>query len=509
MDDLKKISLICENCGGTLQVDEGKEIIACPYCGNKTLIVESDAVTMERIRTSAQKEVELEKIRVADREQQRILEKEEQKEQEQRAKEFKKGKWSKVLIVLFVIAGFFTFGYFSDGSILAGILSLLQTVCFGVAWAMGMQIIKEKRRYIHILIVIIGLLLMVPILEADEAAEEKAKVAAVKEVKWSIIFMGEEIPEPNSKKLEIHTNTAEELWINVVATTEEEYYEYIAACKEAGYTLSAKESSIGYAAYNEAGYYLDLSHYSSNEEMSIRLEAPRKTVALNWESHDISGVLPQPESSEGAYEAENDKRVVVIVSKTDKAAFEQYVEDCKLYGFEIEAESKGNYYAASDDWGQKVELSYTEGNSEMKIVLEYPKEEEPDEVLEDDTTVRADATTDDTTKAEPEVTEAPGSIDIPEVLDELVDEVIDPQFKETMDEYEAFFDEYIALMEKVEKADTMEYMDLLDEYMEYLEQYTVVMEKMAALEDEDMNTAEALYYAEVTGRIYQKLETLD
>ncbi len=34
--------------------------MACPYCGSKTLIIESDAVMLGRIRTTAQKGVELE-----------------------------------------------------------------------------------------------------------------------------------------------------------------------------------------------------------------------------------------------------------------------------------------------------------------------------------------------------------------------------------------------------------------------------------------------------------------
>lgn len=433
MEELRKISLICENCGGTLQVDEGKEIIACPYCGNKTLIVESDAVTMERIRTTAQKEVEMEKIRVADLEHRRILEKEERQELEQQAAEFRKGKWSKVLIVLFVIAGFLTYGYFADGSIIAGILSLTQTFCFGVSWAMGMQFIREKRKSIHILIGVLGILLMVPINTADTAATKKANEA--KEVKWSIIFMGDLIPEPDSKRLDIHTNTSDELWMDVDRTTQEDYYEYIAACKEAGYTVDVKENSYGYEAYNEEGYHLRLKYYDYNEEMTVNLDAPGKNTA----SDDVS--------AEGTAPSEPDRSIVEATQTP-------------------EPESKHE---------------------------EVTESSEPDIEKEDTPT-----------QVEPEVTEAPATIEIPDVED-----VIDPQFKETMDEFEAFFDEYIELMEKMENADSMESLTLLGEYTEYLEQYTIVMEKMSALESEDMNAAEALYYAEVTARIYKKLEMWD
>lgn len=43
------ISMRCKECGGTLEVDKGKEVLFCPYCGSKGLIEESDEVKIKRI----------------------------------------------------------------------------------------------------------------------------------------------------------------------------------------------------------------------------------------------------------------------------------------------------------------------------------------------------------------------------------------------------------------------------------------------------------------------------
>ena len=46
---------------------------------------------------------------------------------------------------------------------------------------------------------------------------------------------------------------------------------------------------------------------------------------------------------------------------------------------------------------------------------------------------------------------------------------------------------------------------MLNDYTEYMTKYVEMMEQMEAIEDDDLSEAEALYYAEVTARISQKL----
>lgn len=78
-----------------------------------------------------------------------------------------------------------------------------------------------------------------------------------------------------------------------------------------------------------------------------------------------------------------------------------------------------------------------------------------------------------------------------------------------MDEYEAFFDKYIEYINKLNNADSMDALELMAEYADYLEQYASAMEKMEAIDEDELTTAEALYYAEVSARIYQKLAKVE
>lgn len=44
------IHLVCQHCGSVMDYDDERQIVACPYCGSKELIEESDDVKIERIR---------------------------------------------------------------------------------------------------------------------------------------------------------------------------------------------------------------------------------------------------------------------------------------------------------------------------------------------------------------------------------------------------------------------------------------------------------------------------
>lgn len=94
---------------------------------------------------------------------------------------------------------------------------------------------------------------------------------------------------------------------------------------------------------------------------------------------------------------------------------------------------------------------------------------------------------------------APSVPETPELIDGMR-----PEFKEAMDTYEAFFDEYIAFMKKYAESDGTD-LELLSDYADYMSKYAETMEAFEEWENKDLNTAETAYYIEVQTRISQKL----
>lgn len=97
----------------------------------------------------------------------------------------------------------------------------------------------------------------------------------------------------------------------------------------------------------------------------------------------------------------------------------------------------------------------------------------------------------------------PETIEPAETTAAATDNEIRPEFKESIDSYEAFFDEYCWFMKKY--SENPNDLSLLTDYTNFLKQYAETMEKLEALDSQEMNDAERKYYTEAMLRINQKL----
>lgn len=81
--------------------------------------------------------------------------------------------------------------------------------------------------------------------------------------------------------------------------------------------------------------------------------------------------------------------------------------------------------------------------------------------------------------------------------------VISPEFKKTMDDYEAWFDHYCDVMKRYQEEPSN--MELLTETTELLAEETKIFDEMENMDQSEMNSAELAYYLDVTTRIEKKL----
>ena len=81
--------------------------------------------------------------------------------------------------------------------------------------------------------------------------------------------------------------------------------------------------------------------------------------------------------------------------------------------------------------------------------------------------------------------------------------LLSPEFKKTMDDYEAWFDHYCDVMEKYEQDPSD--MELLSEMTDLISEEEKMLKQMEDMDESEMNDAELAYYIEVTARIEKKL----
>ena len=119
----------------------------------------------------------------------------------------------------------------------------------------------------------------------------------------------------------------------------------------------------------------------------------------------------------------------------------------------------------------------------------------------DTTSTEPENETVETYDTDEEETETPEEADTSE--DSSDEGLISPEFKETMDNYEAWFDHYCDVMKRYQE-DSSD-LELLSEMTDLLAEETTMLEELENMDQDDMNAAELAYYLEVTARIEKNL----
>lgn len=91
--------------------------------------------------------------------------------------------------------------------------------------------------------------------------------------------------------------------------------------------------------------------------------------------------------------------------------------------------------------------------------------------------------------------------------EKAVDNQMGIDFMTAMDEYEAFFDEYVIFMKEYNSS--ADQSALIYEYQDYVEQYAETMEAMSSFDTSGLTEEELVYYTEVNARIVEKLAEIE
>ena len=310
-------------------------------------------------------------------------------------------------------------------------------------------------------------------------------------IKWDDMILSEQLPEPPKKNGKINDNTAEALSVEIYKISDKQFNNYVEACKAKGFTVdSESDYSSSYDAYNAAGYKLSLGYYGSRDQMEIELEKPIEMSAITWPTSKAGNQLPAPKSTTGKFSYENDDGFSVYIGNTSKDDYNSYVKACSDKGFTVNYNKDDNFYDADNNAGWHVSIKY-EGNNIMSIDIDAPSESSTAPSASEDTTKPAESKP---AQSKPAKTANNDS--------DMVDGM-HRDFKEAMDSYEEFFDEYVAFMKKYENSDNP--MSMFSDYTKFMSQYSETMQKLDEWKSKDLNTKEAAYLLDVTNRINKKL----
>lgn len=274
------------------------------------------------------------------------------------------GKLSTVSIAASILLGIIAF---LAGRIFAGIIAIVWLAVVVVALLMKKDVIKVPKTWIPILAVILSFVLIVPYFSLF-----KINMADYEKYAWNEVVLADMLPTPESPYGEIISNSDSYLALYVNKATQEEYTQYIEACKEKGFTIDTETSGSFFYAYNEAGYKLSLSYYDYSSEMHISLTKGRDLGTLEWSNSELAQMLPVPESTVGDIQQDDEKGFTAYVGNTSLDAYNSYVQACEAKGFTVDADKTDKRFSAKNADGYKLTVEY-QGNNIVYVSLDEPE----------------------------------------------------------------------------------------------------------------------------------------
>ena len=210
-------------------------------------------------------------------------------------------------------------------------------------------------------------------------------------------------------------------------------------------------------------------------------------------------------------ETNNDYRIadgeaVVRFAADDKSAgskdefdsiYDEYLRGV-MSGISENTKADGNSFTCEvngDPCSGRAELLYNESIHTLVTVIFMQRDASTADYLPDFEKVMKSAKQTEADSADSNLSE--------KASDDSDSALLSPEFKQTMDDYEAWFDHYCEVMKKY-KEDSSN-LELLSEMTDLLSEETTMLEQMENMDQSEMNTAELAYYLEVTARIEKKL----
>ena len=116
-----------------------------------------------------------------------------------------------------------------------------------------------------------------------------------------------------------------------------------------------------------------------------------------------------------------------------------------------------------------------------------------------DNLTEEDNSSSDSEKTSEDIAEFEGPLVEVDIGGETIE--VHEDFKQYMDDFEAFFDEYVEIMSE-DDPDEFALLEMMTEYLE-------MIESMDALSDAELSEGDLAYYLAITTRIYAKLATVE
>jgi exosome complex RNA-binding protein Csl4 len=235
-----------------------------------------------------------------------------------------------------------------------------------------------------------------------------------------------------------------------------------------------------------------------------------KKVTYTWPSDGIAALLPEPDINYGKITSYSEDYFAIDLYFVSQAKYDDYVNNCKEEGFDIDYRGSDSYYYADDKNGNSLTIFYNSKDSEMDISIRafVEKADNTDATAEtqvsDTSEASENASSDDKNTDSSETKAADSSSSTEAVAAETSSNDSNTDFRAWVDSYEKFMNEYVDFMKSYDATDVnalLKYSQLMTEYAEFIE-------TTDNLNENDYSASDWAYYMAAYSRIIEKLGTI-
>lgn len=95
---------------------------------------------------------------------------------------------------------------------------------------------------------------------------------------------------------------------------------------------------------------------------------------IKWDDIVMGELLPEPPANKGEIHFNSSEELWVDINKISEKQFDEYIGECKEYGFTVDAEKDSMSYDAYNEDGYKLSLMYSSYGEKLTIELDVPME---------------------------------------------------------------------------------------------------------------------------------------
>ena len=95
---------------------------------------------------------------------------------------------------------------------------------------------------------------------------------------------------------------------------------------------------------------------------------------IKWDDIVMGGILPEPPAKKGKIHFNSSEELWVDINNVSEKQFDEYIGECKNYGFTVDAEKDSTTYEAYNEDGYKLSLMHSSYGEKLTIELDVPME---------------------------------------------------------------------------------------------------------------------------------------